>query len=67
MDKDYMALVTMALVIFALLYGYKLEAINWVAKAKSGIRKEHKGKLYFVVEDGDKEALERIKNWMDYD
>ena len=64
MSSEALMLVHGLLLILAI-YAHKAEAQVWASKAKTGIRKEHKGKLYFVIEDGDHEALNNVNKWFE--
>ena len=38
---------------------------TWRSSARNPPRKESSGKLYWVIEDGDTDKLEIVKEWME--
>ena len=63
MSSEALILLNTVLIILAIIYGNWNQSTIWASKAKTGIRKEYKGKLYFVIEDGDHEALNNVNKW----
>ena len=60
--NEYIGLILALTFLIGMVIGHKSSSSQWAGKAKAVMRKEHDGKLYWVLEDGDWGKLEQIKD-----
>jgi len=55
------------LVVVSVLFGYWQNNNLWINKADDITRKECRGKLYWVIEDGDIDKFHHVQHWIEND